>query len=129
MLYDLVIRSEYDGDTSEYILTGSGLSVSELIVKVTNEEAISVYYHDIQDSEYANEIKYVDGNALVDYSYDKSGTNSYLKLTLVANQITLDFEYLGTEYECLYAPNGDTFIYTYNSTTKEYTFINNGGSE
>jgi len=124
--YDLIIRSEYDNDSGHNLLTGSGLSVNELVAKATNEEPISAYYVQTSDTGYDTQIKYVGGNATVDYSNNDS--SGYIKLE-ITSRITLDFQDLGTEYECLYAPNGNVYTYTYNSTTKEYTFTLNGSTD
>ena len=125
--YDLILHSEYDSESGSNNLTGSGLSVEELAAKAANCEPILVYYKETIETAYDTNNKYVEGRAYVDYFLDLSGSTTYLNIKLESANI--NFTYIGTENESLYAPDGYAYSYTYDSTTKEYTFTNTCGGD
>lgn len=126
--YDLVLHAEYDPVLGNYVLTGSGLSVEELVAKAANCEPILLNYKETGVTSYDSTNKYVNGAPMVTYFIDlDTGSNTYLEMKL--NNVGVTFSYIGTENEKLNAPDGNLYTYTYNSTTKEYTFTNTGGGD
>lgn len=116
---ELVYYVEYDDSTENYVLTGHGLSPENLLAKLNNGEIMIASLAVLPD-EYTTPTT----NVCLGASRDEFNNLSFSDF----NGTPIVIRAVGTE-NCKFLINSSyIFTYTYNSSTKEYTFTYDGSA-